>query len=133
MDLELRAMLSQRYYGPEFDQKEGEIRRMKAKLDQIDLERQRPTLFTKSPPIPTTSPTYHPFTPMVAPMKPYDPSKLFGMTHTLLKNQPLQPQPSQKPKATPRPVKIHPPVTLTTEQQSPGYTPTPPQTQPQPT
>ena len=133
LDSELRDMLSQRYNGPEFDQKERKIRRLKAKLDQIDSERQRPTLFTKSPPIPTISPTYHPFTPMLAPMKPYDPSKLFGITHTLLKNQPLQPQPRQKPKTTPRPVKIHPPITSTIEQQSPGYTLAPLQTQPQPT
>ena len=81
-------MLSQRYYGPEFDQKEREIRRLKAELDQIESEKHRPTLFTKSPPILTISPTYHPFSPMLAPMKPYDHSKLFGMTHTLLKNMP---------------------------------------------
>ena len=79
-------MLSQRYYGPEFDQKEREIRRLKAELDHIDSERQRPTLFTKSPLIPTVSPTYHPFTPMLAPMKPYNPSKLFGMTHSFQKS-----------------------------------------------
>ena len=79
-------MLNQIYYGPEFDQKEREIKCLKAELDQINSERQSPTLFTKSPPIPTISPTYHPFTLMLAPMKPYDPSKLFSMTHTFLKN-----------------------------------------------
>ncbi|KAH9792731.1 hypothetical protein KPL71_004253 [Citrus sinensis] len=53
LDADLRVMLSQRYYGPEFDQKEREIRRLKAELDQIESEKHRPTHFTKSPPIPT--------------------------------------------------------------------------------
>ncbi|KAH9668333.1 hypothetical protein KPL70_021375 [Citrus sinensis] len=113
------------------ESKEREIRHLKAELDQIDYERQRPILFTKSPLIPTISLTYHPFTHMLTPMKPYDPSKLFGMTHTIFKTHNLQPQPRPKPKATPWPVKIHPPVTSTTEQQSPRYTPAP--SQPHPT
>ncbi|KAH9724605.1 hypothetical protein KPL70_007548 [Citrus sinensis] len=53
LDADLRVMLSQRYYGLEFDQKEREIRRLKAELDQIESEKHRRTLFTKSPPIPT--------------------------------------------------------------------------------
>ena len=46
LDYELRTMLAQCYYGPEFDQKEREIRRLKAELDQTESEQQRPTLFT---------------------------------------------------------------------------------------
>ena len=76
-------MLAQRYYGPEFDQNEREIKRLKAELDRIEYEKQRPTLFTTSPPIPTIGPSYHPFASMLSPIKQYDPSKLFGMTHTL--------------------------------------------------
>ncbi|KAH9769374.1 hypothetical protein KPL71_011975 [Citrus sinensis] len=53
LDSELRAMLAQCYYGPEFDQKEREIRRLKAELAQIESEKQRPTLFTTSPSIPS--------------------------------------------------------------------------------
>ncbi|KAH9698016.1 hypothetical protein KPL71_023838 [Citrus sinensis] len=53
LDSKLRAMLAQRYYGPEFDQKEREIRRLKAELAQIESDKQRPTLFTTSPPIPS--------------------------------------------------------------------------------
>ncbi|KAH9780593.1 hypothetical protein KPL71_008137 [Citrus sinensis] len=121
LDVDLRVMLSQRYYGLEFDQKEREIRWLKAELDQIESEKHRPTLFTKSTPMPTISPTYHPFSPMLAPMKPYDPSKLFGMTHTLLKNMPQPPKP--KPKPQPRPIKIHQPTSTTTQQQdSPEHT-----------
>ena len=39
LDLELRAMLAHRYNGPEFDQKEREIRRLKAKLAQIQSDK----------------------------------------------------------------------------------------------
>ncbi|KAH9741807.1 hypothetical protein KPL70_002756 [Citrus sinensis] len=53
LDFELRAMLAQRYYGLEFDQKERKIRRLKAELDQIESEKHRPTLFTTSPLIPS--------------------------------------------------------------------------------
>jgi len=60
LDSELRAMLAHRYDGPEFDQKEREIRRLKAELAQIESEKQRPTLFTTSPPIPSIGPTYDP-------------------------------------------------------------------------
>ena len=57
LDADLRVMLSQRYSGPEFDQKEREIRWLKAELDKIEFEKHKPTLFAKSPPIPTISPT----------------------------------------------------------------------------
>ena len=65
-------MLAQRYNGPEFDQKEREIRRLKAELAQIESEKQRPTLFTTSPLIPSIGPTYHPFASMLSPIKQYD-------------------------------------------------------------
>ena len=90
-------MLAQRYNDPEFDQKEREIRRLKAELAQIESEKQRPTLFTTSPPIPSIGPTYHPFASMLSPIKQYDPSKLFGMTHTLFRDNPLPPPPKPKP------------------------------------
>ncbi|KAH9704985.1 hypothetical protein KPL70_011692 [Citrus sinensis] len=118
------------YYGPEFDQKEREIRRLKAELDQIESEKQRPTLFTTSPPIPSIGPTYHPFVSMLSPIRQYDPSKLFGMTHTLFRDNPLPPppKPKPKPKPQPRPV-IFPPSSITIPgQQSPGYTPASPPT-----
>ncbi|XP_052288600.1 vegetative cell wall protein gp1-like [Citrus sinensis] len=43
LDSELRAMLAHRYNGPEFDQKEREIRRLKAELAQIESEKQSHT------------------------------------------------------------------------------------------
>ncbi|KAH9724644.1 hypothetical protein KPL70_007561 [Citrus sinensis] len=127
LDSELRTMLAQHYYGPEFDQKEREIRRLNAELDQIESEKQRPTLFTTSPPIPSIGPTYHPFTSMLSPIRQYDPSKLFGITHTLFRDNPLPPppKPKPKPKPQPRPVILHPSSISIPGQQSPGYTPTP--------
>ncbi|KAH9717008.1 hypothetical protein KPL71_021667 [Citrus sinensis] len=128
LDSELRAMLAHRYSGPEFDQKEREIRRLKAELAQIESERQRPTLFTTSPPIPSISPTYHPFASMLSPIKQYDPSKLFGMTHTLFRDNPLPPPPKPKPKPRPqpRPAPLHPSSLTIPGQPSPSSTPTSP-------
>ncbi|KAH9705005.1 hypothetical protein KPL70_011698 [Citrus sinensis] len=135
LDSELRAMLGQRYYGPEFDQKEKEIRRLKAELDQIESEKQRPTLFTTSPPIPSIGPPYHPFASMLSPIRQYDPSKLFGMTHTLFRDNPLPPlpKPKPKPKPQPRPVTFHPPSITIPGQHSPGHTPASPPVPPPPT
>ncbi|KAH9657968.1 hypothetical protein KPL70_023295 [Citrus sinensis] len=127
-------MLAQRYYGPEFNQKEREIRRLKAELDQIEFEKQRPTLFTTSPPIPSIGPTYHPFASMLSPIKQYDPSKLFGMTHALFRDNPLPPPPKPKPKPKPQPcpVKIHQPsMSIPGQQSPPPAPPQPPQSQPQ--
>ncbi|KAH9671198.1 hypothetical protein KPL70_017265 [Citrus sinensis] len=128
LDSELRTMLAQRYYGPEFDQKERKIIRLKAELDQIESEKQRPTLFTTSPPIPSINPTYHPFASMLSPIRQYDPSKLFGMTHTLFRDNPLPlpPKPKPKPKPQPRPVTIHQSSISIPAQQSPGSTPASP-------
>ena len=63
---------------------------------------------------------------MLSPIKPYDPSKLFGMTYTLFRDNPLPPPPKPKPK--PQPVKIYQPSIP--GQQSPSYTPAPPPTPP---
>ncbi|KAH9769510.1 hypothetical protein KPL71_012030 [Citrus sinensis] len=130
LDSELRAMLAHRYNGPEFDQKEREIRRLKAELAHIESEKQRPTLFTTSPPIPFIGPTYHPFASMLSPIKQYDPSKLFGMTHTLFRDNPLppapKPKPKPKPRPQPRPAPLHHSSLTIPGQPSPRSTPTSP-------
>ena len=126
-------MLVHRYNGLEFDQNEREIRRLKAELDRIESEKQRPTLFTTTPPIPSISPTYHPFASMLSLITQCEPSKLFGMTYTLFRDNPLPP--AQKPKPKPKPQSqppIHPPFTTLPDQHSLGYTPTPPPLQSQP-
>ncbi|KAH9716851.1 hypothetical protein KPL71_021595 [Citrus sinensis] len=128
LDSELRAMLAHRYSGPEFDQKEREIRRLKAELAQIESEKQRPTLFTTSPPIPSIGPTYHPFASMLSPIKQYDPSKLFGMTHTIFRDNhlPPPPKPKPKPRPQPRPAPLHPSSLTIPGQPSPTSAPTSP-------
>ncbi|KAH9801867.1 hypothetical protein KPL71_001184 [Citrus sinensis] len=135
LDSELRAMLAQRYYDPEFDQKEREIRRLQPELAQIESEKQRPTLFTTSPPIPSIGPTYHPFASMLSPITQYGPSKLFCMTHTLFRDNPLPPppKPEPKPKPQPRPVILHPSSISIPGQHSPGHTPASPPVPPPPT
>ncbi|KAH9792714.1 hypothetical protein KPL71_004243 [Citrus sinensis] len=132
LNSELRAMLAHRYSSPEFDQKEREIRRLKAELAQIESEKQRPTLFTTSPSIPSIGPTYHPFASMLSPIKQYDPSKLFGMTHTLFRDNPLppppkpKPKPKPKPRPQPRPAPLHPSSLTIPGQPSPTSAPTSP-------
>ncbi|XP_024038249.1 putative uncharacterized protein DDB_G0290521 [Citrus clementina] len=65
---------------------------------------------------------------MLSPIRQYDPSKLFGMTHTLFRDNPLPlpPKPKPKPKPQPRPVTIHQSSISIPAQQSPGSTPASP-------
>ncbi|KAH9801852.1 hypothetical protein KPL71_001180 [Citrus sinensis] len=121
ISLRTEQLETKRYYGPEFNQKEREIRRLKAELAQIESEKQRPTLFTTSSPIPSIGPPYHPFAFMLSPIRQYDPSKLFCMTHTLFRDNPLPPPPKPKPKhkPQPRPVTFHPPSITIPGQHSP--------------
>ncbi|KAH9686204.1 hypothetical protein KPL70_014285 [Citrus sinensis] len=69
---------------------------------------------------------------MLSPIRQYDPSKLFGMTHTLFRDNLLPPPPKPKPrlKPQPRPVTIHPSSISIPGQPSPGYTPASPPTPP---
>ncbi|KAH9649266.1 hypothetical protein KPL70_025920 [Citrus sinensis] len=101
------------------------LQRLKAELAQIEFDKQRPTLFTTSPLIPSVGPTYHPFASILFPIRQYDPSKLFGITHTLFWDNPLPPppKPKPKPKLQPRPITIHQSSISIPGQQSPGYTP----------
>ena len=46
LDSELRAILAQRVYSPDFDKKEAEIRALKEEIARIDSEKVQPTLFT---------------------------------------------------------------------------------------
>ena len=78
LDSELRAMIAQRVYSPDFDKKEAEIRALKAEIARIDLEKVQPTLFTSSSPLPVINSTYYPFLPFIS-SRTYEPSKLFGI------------------------------------------------------
>ncbi|KAH9686133.1 hypothetical protein KPL70_014248 [Citrus sinensis] len=65
---------------------------------------------------------------MLSPIKQYNPSKLFGMTHTLFRDHPLQPppKPKSKPRPQPRPITIHPSSISIPGQLSAGYAPASP-------
>ena len=53
LDADLRRMINNHIWGPEFNKKEVEIRNFKAELSRIDAEKTRPSLFTQSQPIHT--------------------------------------------------------------------------------
>ena len=70
--VDLRMMINNRLWGPEFNKKEAEIRKLKAELARIDADKEQPPLFTKTQSLPIPAPlfdTYQPF---------YNPSKLFS-------------------------------------------------------
>ncbi|KAH9649269.1 hypothetical protein KPL70_025920 [Citrus sinensis] len=106
------------------EQLETKVDSITAQMQQIHQNLQ-PTLFTTSPLIPSVGPTYHPFASILFPIRQYDPSKLFGITHTLFWDNPLPPppKPKPKPKLQPRPITIHQSSISIPGQQSPGYTP----------
>ncbi|KAH9649328.1 hypothetical protein KPL70_025939 [Citrus sinensis] len=80
LNSELRAMLAQRVYSPDFDKnkkkKKLRLRALKAEIARIDSEKVQPTLFTSSAPLPVINPTYHPFLPSTS-SRTYEPSRLF--------------------------------------------------------
>lgn len=51
LDHDLRSMIQNHIWGHEFNQKEAEIKKLKAELARIDAKKQQP-LLTKSPPLP---------------------------------------------------------------------------------
>ena len=79
---------------------------MKAEIARIDSEKVQPTLFTSSASLLVINPTYRPFLPSFS-SQTYEPSKLFGMTHTLF---PPHPRSQPKPKKTPKPAPVHKPI-----------------------
>ena len=77
-------MIQNRYWGPEFNQKEVEIRQLKAELARIDADKQQPSLFTKSHSLPLhtlTFSTYQPFYTPSTSRQPVDYAKFFGLSH----------------------------------------------------
>ncbi|KAH9744255.1 hypothetical protein KPL70_003623 [Citrus sinensis] len=52
LNSELRQMIQQRYWGPKFGQNEAEICKLQAELSRIDSEKQQPSLFAPTQPLP---------------------------------------------------------------------------------
>ena len=48
LDIDLRTMINNRIWGPEFNKKEAEIRQLKTELARIDADKAQPSLFTKT-------------------------------------------------------------------------------------
>ncbi|KAH9686215.1 hypothetical protein KPL70_014290 [Citrus sinensis] len=87
-------------WGPKFNQKEAEIRQLKAELARIDADKQQSFLFAKSPALPLHTPTFSTYQPFYTPStsrQPVDCAKFFGLSH--LKHAPTTapPKPRSKP------------------------------------
>ncbi|KAH9716904.1 hypothetical protein KPL71_021631 [Citrus sinensis] len=63
LDTDLRLMINNHIWGPEFNKKEAEIRRLKVEIARIDAEKVRPSLFTQPPSSPSPPSMFDTFTP----------------------------------------------------------------------
>ncbi|KAH9671247.1 hypothetical protein KPL70_017289 [Citrus sinensis] len=100
LDADLRQMINNHIWGPEFNKKEAEIRKLKAELSRIDAEKTRPSLFTQSQPTPVSPPFFETYSPFYTPSRPQQPvyNQFFGFSHLQPTPQPT-PQPSSPKKA----------------------------------
>ncbi|KAH9752141.1 hypothetical protein KPL71_014581 [Citrus sinensis] len=115
-------MINNHIWGPEFNKKEAEIRKLKAELERIDTEKACPSFFTQTQTTPVSPPileTYAPFYTLSRPQQPVY-NQFFGFSHL----QPtLQPKPSS-PKKSKSKVKISEPKSKATSSSSvPPVTP----------
>ena len=67
---DLRRMINNHIWGPEFNKKEAEIRKLKAELARIDAEKTCPTLFTQTQSIPVPPPAFETYSPFYTPPRP---------------------------------------------------------------
>ncbi|KAH9658047.1 hypothetical protein KPL70_023335 [Citrus sinensis] len=102
LDADLRRMINNHIWGPKFNKKEAEIRKLKAELSRIDAEKTRPSLFTQSQPTLVFPPFFDTYSPFYTPSRPQQPvyNQFFGFSHL----QPT-PQPSSPKKARSKPLK----------------------------
>ena len=97
LDVDLRTMINNRIWGPEFNKKEAEIRKLKVELERIDANKEQPSLFTKTQSLPILTPLFDTYQPFYNPSKSLmDYNKFFGLSH-LLYRDPTPPSPSKKP------------------------------------
>ena len=64
LDIDLRTMINNRIWGPKFNKRETNIRKLKVELARIDAEKEQPSFFTKTQSLPIPAPlfdTYQPF------------------------------------------------------------------------
>ncbi|KAH9686104.1 hypothetical protein KPL70_014231 [Citrus sinensis] len=130
LDADFRRMINNHIWGPEFNKKEAEIRKLKAELSRIDAEKTRPSFFTQSQPTPVSPPFFETYSPFYTPSRPQQHvyNKFFGFSHL----QPT-PQPSSPKKARSK-VKISEPRPKATSSSSTSTIPSEesPQDRPEP-
>ncbi|KAH9780715.1 hypothetical protein KPL71_008185 [Citrus sinensis] len=90
-------MINNHIWGPKFNKKEAEIRKLKAELSRIDAEKTRPSLFTQPQPTPVSPPFFETYTPFYTPSRPQQPvyNQFFGFSHLQPTPQPSSPRKSQ--------------------------------------
>ncbi|KAH9752185.1 hypothetical protein KPL71_014601 [Citrus sinensis] len=97
LDTDLRRMINNHIWGPEFNKKEAEIRKLKAELTRINAEKTRPSLFTQPQPTPVSPPFFETYTPFYTPSRPQQPvyNQFFGFSHLQPTLQPSSPRKSK--------------------------------------
>ncbi|KAH9716862.1 hypothetical protein KPL71_021603 [Citrus sinensis] len=97
LDADLRRMINNHIWGPEFNKKEAEIRKLKAELSRIDAEKARPSLFTQPQPTPVSPPIFNTYAPFYTPFRPQQPvyNQFFGFSHLQPTPQPSSPKKSR--------------------------------------
>ena len=73
LDIDLRRMINNHIRGPEFNKKEAEIRKLKAKLARIDAEKTQPSLFTQTQTTPVPPLVFETYAPFYTPSRPQQP------------------------------------------------------------
>ena len=66
-------MINNHIWGPEFNKKEAEIRKLKAKLEIIDAEKARPSLFNQTQSIHVPPLVFETYSPFYTPPRPQQP------------------------------------------------------------
>ncbi|KAH9716980.1 hypothetical protein KPL71_021656 [Citrus sinensis] len=134
LDTDLRRMINNHIWGPEFNKKEAEIKRLKAEIARIDAEKTRPSLFTKTSSTHIPTPMFETYAPFYTPSKPQQQpvyNQFFGFSHL----QPSPPPKPSSPKKSTSKIKITDPKSMATSfslvppvppEDSPKATPNPP-------
>ncbi|XP_024039365.1 uncharacterized serine-rich protein C215.13-like [Citrus clementina] len=129
LDTDLRQMINNHIWGPEFNKKEAEIRKLKAELTRIDTEKTQPSLFTQTQTPTVPPPIFETYAPFYTPSRPQQPvyNQFFGFSY-------LQPTPQPKsssPRKSKSKVKISEPKPKATSSSS--TSPAPPENSPKAT
>ena len=74
-------MINNRIWGPEFNKKEAEIRKLKLELARIDADKAQPSLFMKTQSIPIPAPLFTSYQPFYNPPKQSIYDQFFGLSH----------------------------------------------------